>query len=86
MIKNIRVLVVCENKKQTEKFYKHIENSLTDETVYVDTCYYHESEKAVIIEEKTDSKNALSEAVETITNHAKEAGVSIKHFAFESGW
>ena len=86
MTKNIRILVVCENKKQTEQFYEFLKGKLTDETVYIDTCYYHEEEKAVMIEEKTDSKNALMEATETIINHAKEANVNIKHFAFESGW
>jgi hypothetical protein len=86
MIKNIRVLIVCENKKQTEQFYKYLESKLTDKNVYIDTCYYHGEEKAVMIEEQTDSKNALSEATETIVNHAKDANVNIKHFTFESGF
>lgn len=86
MIKNVRVLVVCETKKQTEQFYKYLEGKLTDKSVYVDTCYYHETEKAVMIEEQTDSKNALVEATETIVNHAKDANVNIKNFVFESGF
>ena len=84
MTKNVRLLIVCENKKQTEKLYEHIEKK-AGKREYVDTCYYHGEEKAVIIESKTDNADALTESVANINDAAKEIGVTIKHFAFESG-
>lgn len=85
MTKNVRLLIVCENKKQTEKLYEHIEKK-AGKREYVDTCYYHGEEKAVIIESKTDNADALTESVANINVAAKEIGVTIKHFAFESGF
>ena len=83
MTKNIRLLIVCENKKQTERLYEHIENAGKHE--YVDTCLYHGEEKAVMVE-KTGNADALAESVANVNNAAKEIGVTIKHFVFESGF
>ena len=85
MTKNVRLLIVCENKKQTEKLYEHIEKN-AGKREYVDTCYYHGEEKAVMVESKTDNVNALAESVANINDAAKEIGVTIKNFAFESGF
>ena len=85
MTKNVRLLIVCENKKQTEKLYEHIEKK-AGKREYVDTCYYHGEEKAVIIESKTDNTDALTESVANMNGGAKEIGVTIKHFTFDSGF
>lgn len=84
MTKNVRLLIVCENKKQTERLYEHIENAGKHE--YVDTCYYHGEEKAVMIEIKTDNADALAKSVANVNDAAKEIGVTIKNFTFESGF
>lgn len=85
MTKNVRLLVVCENKKQTEKLYEHIEKN-AGKHEYVDTCYYHGEEKAVMVESKTDDADILAKSVANVNDAAKGIGVTIKHFAFESGF
>lgn len=85
MTKNVRLLIVCENKKQTERLYEHIEKN-AGKHKYVDTCYYHGEEKAVMVESKTDSADALAESVANVNSAAKEVNVTIKHFVFESGF
>ena len=84
MKKNVRVLIVCENKKQTEKLFEAMEKNPNG--AYVDTCYYHETEKAVMIETASDDENFLAISVAAANKVAKDNGVTIKNFVFESGW
>lgn len=86
MTKNVRVLIVCVNDKQTEKLYNHLEANKPSFGDYVDTCYYHGEEKAVMMEFQSDDKKILLTAVNFVTNTAKELNLIIKNFAFESGF
>ena len=82
---NVRLLVVCKDKKQTEKLYETLERA-KGHGMYVDMCYYHGEEKAVMVEYKQNEKEGFHAASLMIINFCKDAGVSIKNLAFESGW
>ena len=60
MTKNVRLLVVCENKKDTEKLYETLERAKGHD-MYVDMCYYHGEEKCVLVEYKQRERNKVDE-------------------------